>query len=229
MPRTPKKIEVCLEVGQKKIFASALEWPGWSRSGSDEAGALLALCEYGPRYARVLRGTRLGFHAPPDPSALRVVERLKGNSTTDFGAPGLAPSADERPLKAAELRRLQRILQACWRALDAAAQAAEGKALRVGPRGGGRKLAEALRHVREAEASYTSQMGWKLSRPETDDPAEARRQMRADSLKAMAASASGELPARGPRGGARWTARYFTRRAAWHVLDHTWELEDRIL
>jgi hypothetical protein len=24
-----------------------------------------------------------------------------------------------------------------------------------------------------------------------------------------------------------WTARYFLRRAAWHVLDHVWEIEDK--
>jgi hypothetical protein len=34
------------------------------------------------------------------------------------------------------------------------------------------------------------------------------------------------IPA-GPRGGKRWSARYFVRRAAWHVLDHAWEIEDR--
>ena len=48
-------------------------------------------------------------------------------------------------------------------------------------------------------------------------------------LKAVAASAHGEVPERGPRGGVRWTARYFVRRDAWHVLDHTWEIEDRSL
>ena len=25
----------------------------------------------------------------------------------------------------------------------------------------------------------------------------------------------------------KWTARYFLRRAAWHVLDHVWEIEDK--
>jgi hypothetical protein len=27
----------------------------------------------------------------------------------------------------------------------------------------------------------------------------------------------------------RWSPRYFVRRAAWHALDHAWELEDRII
>ena len=37
-----------------------------------------------------------------------------------------------------------------------------------------------------------------------------------------------EWPGRSRSGGARWTPRYFVRRAAWHVLDHAWELEDRL-
>jgi D-hexose-6-phosphate mutarotase len=46
-------------------------------------------------------------------------------------------------------------------------------------------------------------------------------------LEALAASVRGEVPEFGPRGGKRWTARYFVRREAWHVLDHAWEIEDR--
>ena len=42
-----------------------------------------------------------------------------------------------------------------------------------------------------------------------------------------AASAHGEVASHGPRGGVRWSARYFVRRAAWHALDHVWEIEDR--
>jgi hypothetical protein len=43
-------------------------------------------------------------------------------------------------------------------------------------------------------------------------------------LEALAASARGEVP----RGGKRWMGRYFVRREAWHVLDHTCEIEERI-
>lgn len=46
---------------------------------------------------------------------------------------------------------------------------------------------------------------------------------------ALVAAARGELPERGPRGGAIWTPRYYVRRAAWHTLDHAWEIEDRTL
>jgi hypothetical protein len=53
--------------------------------------------------------------------------------------------------------------------------------------------------------------------------------VREAALLALAAAARDELPKHGPRGGVIWTPRYFVRRAAWHMLDHTWELEDRIM
>jgi hypothetical protein len=52
-------------------------------------------------------------------------------------------------------------------------------------------------------------------------------QAKAETRAALAAAA-GEVPAQGPRGGTRWPPRYFARRAAWHILDHVWEIEDRI-
>ena len=55
-------IEVFVETGKKKTFAGAVDWPGWCRGGRDEAGALQALVDYGPRYARVLHGP--GVHYP---------------------------------------------------------------------------------------------------------------------------------------------------------------------
>jgi hypothetical protein len=88
---------VYLEVGDKRVFAGAIDWPAWARSGRDEDAALEALFAYARRYARALKGTRLGFEVPEDPSALRVVERLPGTATTDFGAPDVPPSADAEP------------------------------------------------------------------------------------------------------------------------------------
>src|SRR6185295_8098611 len=79
MPKSATQIDICLEAGAKRVLASALEWPGWARGGRDRAAALQALVDYGPRYARVLRGTRLGFHAPAGAPAFAIVEILKGN------------------------------------------------------------------------------------------------------------------------------------------------------
>src|SRR5512141_355825 len=132
--RGPDTIDVSVEVGAKRAFACALAWPGWCRGGRDESSALEALLAYGPRYAHVLRGTRLGFRVPAD---ARVVERLEGDATTDFGAPGAAPSADAAPMTEADLRRARSLLRAGWEAFDRAVEAAAGRTLATGPRGGG--------------------------------------------------------------------------------------------
>ena len=92
------KLNVYLEVGSRRTFAAALDWPGWCRIGQDKTTALQSLFEYGRRYARVLRSARLGFQILKDVSAFIVVERLKGNATTDFGAPDKAPAGDAEPL-----------------------------------------------------------------------------------------------------------------------------------
>ena len=67
--------EVYLEVGHKKIFAGALDWPGWCRGGRDEGAALAALVEYAPRYARIFSGSTIDFVPPDDPADFTVVER----------------------------------------------------------------------------------------------------------------------------------------------------------
>lgn len=38
-----------------------------------------------------------------------------------------------------------------------------------------------------------------------------------------------EFNARGPSAGKWWTVQFLIRRCAWHMLDHTWEMEDRDL
>lgn len=229
MARVSKPVDVYLEIGEKRIFAGAIEWPGWCRSGRDEESALQALFDYAPRYAQVLQSARLGFKAPAAPSEFKVVERVKGNMTTDFGTPGMAPSSDKRRVDDAELRRLQTVLKACWRMFDTAVSAAAGKGLRKGPRGGGRDVEGIVRHVTGAHGAYLSRVGWKPEANEDEDPGEAMRLTRQAVLKALAAAAHGELPLQGPRGGIMWKPRYFVRRVAWHDLDHAWEIQDRVV
>src|SRR5512140_342388 len=124
MPAT--HFDVYLGTGARRTCASALAWPGRCRSGQDEASALQALVDYGKRYRSAVASARLGFQPPEDSEAFRVVERLKGDMTTDFGTPGRIPAADALPVQAAEVRRLQAILKACWRSLDRSAAAATG-------------------------------------------------------------------------------------------------------
>ena len=223
-----KPIDVYLETGNKRVFAGAIDWPGWCRSGQDEESALQALVESGPRYARILRATQLEFKSPAEPSAFSVVERLEGNATTDFGAPARAPSVDAEPAREKELQRFESILKACWKAFDSAIKSAHGKELRKGPRGGGRELERIIQHVLEADGGYLSSLGWKVKQIDMADLSKALQRRRKEILEGLTASAHGEISARGPRGGLRWTPRYYVRRAAWHVVDHIWEIEDRI-
>jgi hypothetical protein len=64
---------VYFERGTKRTFAAAIDWPGWCRQGPSETDALTALLAYGPKYAGILAGTRLGFVPPKDLSQVVVV------------------------------------------------------------------------------------------------------------------------------------------------------------
>jgi hypothetical protein len=119
---------------------------------------------------------------------------------------------------------LVQFLEACWQALDRAVEAAQGKTLRSGARGGGRNLEKIVSHVLEGEGGYLRRLEYKRSKEAETD----LQLTRAAMVEALAAAVRGEVPEYGPRGGKRWNGRYFVRREAWHVLDHTWEIEDRV-
>lgn len=223
--RAAATIPVIVEAGSKRAFASAVDWPGWARGARDETMALEALVTYAPRYSLIVSRAALGFLPPADTTALRVVERLSGNATTEFGAPGVPAKVDATAVGAAELARLQELLTAGWRAFDAGVDAARGKTLRAGPRGGGRSLAAIVEHVREAEAGYLSAVGWPFKT--SAGGRELLERTRAAVREGLVASAQGEIAPNGPRGGVRWKPRYFVRRLMWHAFDHLWEIEDR--
>src|SRR3979490_1826579 len=83
---------VFLEVGTKRVFASAADWPGWSRSGKTEEAALEKLAAYAPRYAK---GAKLAkIELPKDVTKFDVVERIKGTGATEFGVPAVAAKAE---------------------------------------------------------------------------------------------------------------------------------------
>jgi hypothetical protein len=222
-----KSIKIYLETGRKRTIAGAVDWPGWCRIAADEPSALQALVDYGPRYAQALHPAGIQFQAPVDRSAFVVTERLAGNATTDFGAPAIMPEADRERASPAEYERFRALLMACWQALERAAQGAAGKTLRKGPRGGGRDTGQVVQHVLAAEQAYLRSMGWKIKSQAEQDLPGALRETQQAVLSALAASAQGELPKQGPRGGIIWPVRYYVRRAAWHILDHAWEIEDR--
>ena len=212
-------LRVVLEVGRQRVFATAVDWPGWSRSAKardGEEAAVEALLSYRDRYRLV--ADRAGAVLPTgDP---HVVERLAGNATTDFGAPGLVADVERQPVTAEEARRRSALVAACWAALDDAAAAAPAE-LRKGPRGGGRDRDDVVRHVVEAEASYLRQVGLRPTPAERRDP-EAYAAYRAQLLDLLARPSDGSDLREGG-----WPPMYAAMRVAWHALDHAWEVEDR--
>lgn len=220
--------KIFLELGQKKVFAAAIDWPGWCRNGRDEAAAMQALLDAGPRYARLLQGSNLAFNAPKSIETFHIIERIAGSATTDFGAPDKLIASDSDPFGPRELERANLLLNAYWRAFDAVVETAVGKELRKGPRGGGRDLAGIVEHVMGAEASYLRTLGWKFAEVKGEDNVQKLARLRQEILNGLAAAAAGQLSEQGPRGGKRWPPRYFIRRSAWHVIDHIWEIEDRM-
>ncbi|HEX6548955.1 MAG TPA: hypothetical protein VF134_09455 [Candidatus Dormibacteraeota bacterium] len=176
-------IRVVFEQGKRLVFASALDWPGWSRSGKTEEQALELLAAYADRYAVIVRTAGL---EPPDPSAgFDVVEHQAGDSSTDFGMPAVVAEAERKALSPKEDARRQKLFEACWKVFDHVVAGAPAE-LRKGPRGGGRDRDKIIDHVRGAQPMYERQL---------------------------------------ERG--KWPKAYYFRRAAWHVTDHLWEVEDR--
>jgi hypothetical protein len=198
------KTRVYVEVGGKRVFASAADWPGWSRGGKDEKAAVEALAAYAPRYAKVAKLAKLEL--ANNPSELAVVERLKGSASTDFGVPGTPAEDESKPLRAQDLDRLLALMQAAWKYLDQV-KAKVPRELRKGPRGGGRDRDKMYAHVLDAEVAYAAALRVKLKAPD-----------RKALLEAL----------RNPDPEAKWPPAYAIRRIAWHALDHAWEMEDRI-
>jgi hypothetical protein len=201
--RVAERVRVYLEIGGKRTFASAADWPGWSRSGKDVASALENLAAYAPRYMKVAKLARKEFRKEP---SFVVIERTKGNATTDFGAPGIPAKDEARLLTAAETRRMIELLEASWKYLDNV-RAKAPEELRKGPRGGGRDREKMYQHVLDAEVGYAPAIGLRLIQPD-------RRAL----LDAI----------RNSQPGTKWPVAYAVRRIAWHALDHAWEMEDRI-
>jgi len=213
-----KPIPVYIESGAKKVFACAIDFPGWCRSGKDEEAALEALASYAPRYAEVAKRAKAAF--PSKAVELEVVERVKGKGATDFGVPHEIPKADAEPLTARQAARQVELMRAAWAVLDKVAKAAPAE-LRKGPRGGGRDRDKMLGHVFGAEAGYARQLGIRHPEPELDDT-RAIKALRDDLAEALRGASDGS-PLR-PKG---WPPRYAFRRISWHVLDHAWEMQDR--
>jgi len=211
-----------VEVGRKKVFAVAVDWLGLARWAKTDDEALDALVTYAPRFKKSIGSAARALRQPKSVDSFEIVDRLGGNTTTDFGAPSAIIDGDRRRLTDAELDDAIRHLRAAWKAFVKAAEKARGQSLAPsGPRGGGRSLKKMVEHVRGADEGYASAVG--KSTPEGGDWSVVQENF----IAAIRARNAGELPDVGPRGGERWPALFAMRRSAWHALDHAWELEDR--
>lgn len=214
-------VPIYLEIGPKRVFAGAFNWPGWGRFdkgfGKGDQAALEALAAYRDRYAVVAGEAGLKFPARVE---FEVVERVPGNGTTDFGAPGVVAERDREPVGRREAEKMVALLAAAWRVFERAAAQAPAE-LRKGPRGGGRDRDKMVWHVVESEFGYARMLGIKHRVPEPGDTA-AVAAMREEVTAVLGRPSDG-----GPLAPKGWPARYAARRFAWHVLDHLWEMEDR--
>jgi hypothetical protein len=214
------RIEIAVEATPKKAFATAIDWPGWSRSGRTEELALAALAAAGERCAAVAAEAGEPFPASTSLEDLEVVERNPGGGGTDFGVPSVVTERDRRPVSRPEAERLRRLVAGAWAVFDRVAASAPAE-LRKGPRGGGRDRDKIVDHVLGAEHAYCHEMGLRLPAP---SPADRRsiEAMRSAMLDLLGQPSDGS-----PLAGRKWTARYAAGRIAWHALDHAWEIEDR--
>jgi hypothetical protein len=212
-----RRLEVALETGDKKVFASAIDWPGWARSAKTAEAAIEALVTYAPRYAPVAMAA--GFELP-ESIEVDVVERNDGGSGTDFGVPSRVTASDARRTNAADAERLVAIVQAAWDTFDGVADGAPAE-LRKGPRGGGRDRDKMVGHVIESDWYYARELGHKVVQPKPDDRAAVK------AIRAQVLAILGEPSDGSPIADRRWTARYAAHRIAWHALDHAWEMQDR--
>lgn len=206
-------VEVYVETGRKKVFVSAYDWPGWSRGANTEEGALAALADYAPRYAPVAKAAR---REPPKPT-FSIVDRIKGDGTTDFGVPHVLAPRDATRITKAKAGELADLVEASWALFDAGVAVAP-PTLAKGPRGGGRDRDQVVQHVLNAEQAYASKLGVKLRAPSYSDPL---------AVKEFRAAIAAVLRAAEPPAPSKWPVRYGARRIAWHVLDHLWEIEDK--
>jgi hypothetical protein len=223
------RVRVVLEQAPKRSFASALDWPGWSRGGKTVDAAADALIAYAPRYAAVADRAGLAFEAPAGLDDLEVVERAQGGGSTEFGVPSVASREEETAVEPGDLERLTAILRASWATFDAAVTAATGATLATGPRGGGRTLEKIVEHVRDAEVAYLGQLGSRPPPGMGQDPVRGLEHAHEAFLATLVARVRDEPLPHPRRTRKPWSPRYAVRRTAWHVLDHAWEIEDRVV
>ena len=215
-------IQVMVEQGKKRAVAVALDWPGWDRSGKTEKEALQTFAAYRPRYAKIAKLAGLGaeFRSAGD---ISVVERIKGTGMTDYyGLSYHSAKSEQKPMSAAACERNLALLQASWTYFDDVASHVSAE-LRAGPRGGGRDRDKIIRHANGAEIhEFAKKVGVNTPLEARESPAALRAHRKAFSAAIRDYNARGAMAR-------TWTVPFVIRHAAYHMLDHAWEMEDRDL
>ena len=185
--------------------------------------ALAALATAAARYAVVPALAGLAFDPVGEVDCIEIVERVTGSAATDFGALDVAPALDGEPATAQQAGRLAALIETAWDLFEKTAAAAP-PVLRKGPRGGGRDRDEIVAHVQETEVLHARMLGLK-ERPFPAGDAAALARVRAGIVAEVVAQATASPPRDLAR--SRRPARFVARRAAWHALDHAWEIQDK--
>jgi len=221
------KFPIALEIGPKRrIFAQALEWAGWCRSGKDEAAALNILLTSATRYALVAGAAGFAFTVPTSIESFEVIERVSGTATTDFGALSALLTSDLEPLAAGDIERLASLLTTCWATFDDVFRRIPPEARQAQPERGRSPHAMRL-HLLEADLMHLSAFGPTFRPPDPSRVAEQETTVREQIIAGLRAIPHGQVVAPLHRYGFSWTPRFAVRRSAWHALDHAWELLDR--
>jgi hypothetical protein len=156
-------------------------------------------------------------------TTIDVAEHYPGVGSTDFWGIsfGISPF-DRHEMSSVELERELSLMQASWALFDDVRSRVSAE-LQLGPRGGGRQRDQIVRHViRTEQEDFAKKLG--LRRPEGVVPQGAELQAQRDEYCATIRDfhAQGKLAR-------SWPLRYLIRHTAYHVLDHSWEMEDKDL
>jgi hypothetical protein len=154
------------------------------------------------------------------PGAFVVVERVAGDSTTDWGAPSIITTIDTHPVDGASAKQGVALLQASWMVMDEVVASSPSE-LRKGPRGGGRERDKVVSHVIDVERAYARKIGVQ-QKPFPFGDLASLAAMREKIAAVLSQPSDGSLLASGG-----WPTTYAIRRFTWHVIDHIWEIEDR--
>ena len=91
-----QQLAVVLEHGDKRVFAVARDWPGWSRSGKSDQEAVEALLTYAPRYARVVRSAKVSPLPPDSDRSWTSSNAIPAARAPISACPAFRPRATER-------------------------------------------------------------------------------------------------------------------------------------